>query len=75
MSLSPHLLKDLYRLVIMEMSPTERSSIAIYELQTFIIEQCIKPREVWDSMNFDVFLAFLLNWVRLEPNLWIKTSE
>ena len=26
-------------------------------------------------MNFDVFLNFLLNWIGLEPNLWIKTSE
>jgi hypothetical protein len=37
-SLNPHLLKDLYRLVMMNLTPIERSSIAIYELQTFIIE-------------------------------------
>jgi hypothetical protein len=26
-------------------------------------------------MNFDVFLSFMMNWIRLEPNLWIKSSE
>ena len=74
-SMSPQVLKDLYRLVMLELKPNERSQIAIYELQTFIIEQCIKPKEVWESMNFEVFLTFLINWIRLEPDLWIKSSE
>jgi hypothetical protein len=43
--LNPAHLKDLYRLIILSLTPSERSQIAIYELQTFIIEQCIKPPE------------------------------
>jgi hypothetical protein len=31
-SLNPQVLKDLYRLIMMELSANERSSIAIYEL-------------------------------------------
>lgn len=31
-SLNPQLLKDLYKLVMLELTPTERASIAIYEL-------------------------------------------
>lgn len=74
-SLSPESLKDLYRLVMLELKPQERSQIAIYELQTFVIEQCIKPKETWNTMTFEVFLQYLINLIRLEPNLWIKTSE
>jgi hypothetical protein len=60
---------------MLDLSPSERSQIAIYELQTFLIEQCIKPKEIWNGMNFDMFIAFIMNWVRLEPNLWFKSSE
>ena len=74
-SLNPQALKDLYRLVRMELTPSEQSQIAIYELQTFIIEQCIKPSEAWRDMTFEVFIHFLLNWIRLEPDLWLKSSE
>lgn len=37
-SLNPQCLKDLYRLIMTELSPNERASVAIYELQTFLIE-------------------------------------
>ena len=74
-SINPQALKDLYKLVMLELSPSERSAIAIYELQTFIIEQSVKPKEVWDGMNFEVFFNFILAMIRLEPNLWIKSSE
>jgi len=59
----------------MELTPSEQSQIAIYELQTFIIELCIKPSNTWQGMSFEVFIAFLMNWVRLEPDLWLKSSE
>jgi len=26
-------------------------------------------------MNFDMFLSFIMNWIRLEPTLWIKSSD
>ena len=26
-------------------------------------------------MTFEVFLAFMMNWVRLEPDLWLKSSQ
>ena len=29
-----------------ELSSNERASVAIYELQTFLIEQAVKPKEV-----------------------------
>ncbi len=45
-SLNPQCLKDLYNLVMMELKPQEKASIAIYELQTFLIEQSVKPKEV-----------------------------
>lgn len=31
---------------MLELTPNERASVAIYELQTFIIEQSVKPKEV-----------------------------
>ena len=60
---------------MLELSPVERAQVAIYELQTFLIEQCIQPKEFWQTTNFDLFLPTLMNWIKLEPNLWIKSSE
>jgi hypothetical protein len=74
-SLNPEAIKDFYRLVRMELSPSEQSQVSIYELQTFIIELCTKPANTWDGMTFEVFMAFIMNWVRLEPHLWLKSSE
>lgn len=31
-SLSPQCLKDLYKLILLELTPNERASVAIYEL-------------------------------------------
>jgi len=45
-SLNPQHLKELYRLIMTELNANERASIAIYELQTFIIELSLKPKEV-----------------------------
>eukprot|EP00347_Sterkiella_histriomuscorum_P011160 403373523 len=74
-SLNPQCLKDLYKLIMAELSPNERASVAIYELQTFLIEQAVKPKEDWNNMNFEMFINFMMSYIRLEPNLWIKSSE
>ena len=37
-TLNPQALKDLYKLVMLELTPNERAAVALYELQTFIIE-------------------------------------
>ena len=26
-------------------------------------------------MSFDIFLNFIMSYIRLEPNLWIKSSD
>ncbi|CDW88250.1 UNKNOWN [Stylonychia lemnae] len=74
-SLNPQCLKELYRLIMTELNPNERASIAIYELQTFIIELALKPKEDWNNMNFEMFINFIMSYIRLEPNLWIKSSD
>lgn len=25
--------------------------------------------------TFEMFMTFIMNWIKLEPNLWIKSSE
>ena len=74
-TLNPQSLKDLYKLVMLELSPSERAAVAIYELQTFIIEQAMAPKEYYEGMNFEMFLSFLMANVRMKANLWIKSSE
>ena len=58
-----------------ELTPNERAAVAIYELQTFIIEQAVRPNEVYDGMNFDYFMNYLMACIRMEPNLWMKSSD
>lgn len=60
---------------MLELSPNERAAVALYELQTFIIEQSVRPKESLDGMTFDMFMHYIMACVRIEPNLWIKSSE
>jgi hypothetical protein len=43
-SLNPMLLKDFYKLIFYELSETERASVAIYELQTYVLELAVKNK-------------------------------
>jgi len=73
-SLCANMLKDLYKLVLMELSELERSSIAIYELQTYLIEVSVYPKDYFQGMRFQNFFNWLVTSVRCEPKLWIKSS-
>lgn len=73
-SLCPSMLKDLYELIMMEFSELERASIAIYELQTYLIEVTVYPKDYYEGMRFDHFFNWLVTSIRCEPKLWIKSS-
>lgn len=73
-SLCPAMLKELHDLIMMELSPIERSSISIYELQTYLIEVAVYPKDYYDGMRFDSFFQWLVTSIRCEPKLWIKSS-
>jgi hypothetical protein len=73
-SLCPHLLKDLYDLISMELTKLERSSVSIYELQTYLIEVSVYPKDYYEGMKFESFFNWLINSIRCEPKLWIKSS-
>lgn len=73
-SLQPQLLANLKELIMLELSTMERASIAIYELQNFLIEICVYPKDHYDGMKFDQFFNWLVTSIRCEPKLWIKSS-
>jgi hypothetical protein len=73
-SLCPSMLKDLYELIMMELSKIERASIAIYELQTYLIEVSVYPKEHFEGLKFDSFFSWIVTSIRCEPKLWIKSS-
>ena len=52
-SLCPQMLKDLYSLILLEFSELEKSSIAIYEMQTYIIEVSVYPKDYFEGMKFE----------------------
>jgi hypothetical protein len=68
------MLKDLYSLILLEFSELEKSSISIYELQTYIIEVSVYPKDYFEGMKFEQFFAWLVTSIRCEPKLWIKSS-
>lgn len=73
-SLQPQLLANLKELIMLEFSTMERASIATYELQNFLIEICVYPKDHYEGMKFDQFFNWLVTSIRCEPKLWIKSS-
>ena len=73
-SLCPQMLRELYELIMLEFTNLEKASILIYELQTFLIEVTVYPKEYYDGMRFDAFFSWLVTTIRSEPKLWIKNS-
>ena len=58
----------------MEFSDLEKSSISIYELQTYLIEVSVYPKDYFEGMRFDNLFTWLITSIRCEPKLWIKSS-
>ena len=73
-SLNCSLLADLYQYLLLCLTETERASIAIYELQTYLVEVSVYPRDYYEGMKFDSFFSWLLQSVKSEPKLWMKHS-
>ena len=68
------MLKELYELIMLTFTKLEKASIAIYELQTYLIEVTVYPKEYYDGMRFEAFFNWLVTSIRSEPKLWIKNS-
>ena len=68
------MLKQLYNLIFLELSELERSSVAIYELQTYLIEVSVYPKDYFENMKFEQLFNWLVTSIRCEPKLWIKSS-
>lgn len=73
-SLCPQMLRELYDLIIYEFTDVEKASIAIYELQTYLIEVSVYPKDYYQGMRFEVFFNWLMTSIRYDPKLWIKSS-
>ena len=73
-SLCPQMLRELYELLMLEFTEIERASISIYELQTYLIEVCVYPKDHFQGMRFEVFFNWILTSIRSDPKLWIKSS-
>jgi hypothetical protein len=40
-----------------------------------MIELAIEPKEYYEKFSFDFFFLSIMERIKLEPNLWIKTSD
>ena len=68
------MLNELYEYLMLQFDNVEKASVAIYELQTFLIEVAVYPKEYYEGMRFDQFFNWLITTIKSEPKLWFKNS-
>jgi hypothetical protein len=68
------MLKELYDLIMLSFTQEERANILIYELQTYIIEKAVQPKDHYAGMRFTAFFNWLVSSIRTEIKLWVKNS-
>lgn len=72
--MSPRMLKELYDLIMLSLTSEERANILIYELQIYILEKAVQPRDHYSGMRFTAFFNWLVSSIRTETKLWVKNS-
>ena len=59
---------------MMTFTEQEKANILIFELQTYIIEKAIQPKDHYTGMRFSSFFNWLVTSIRSETKLWVKNS-